>query len=67
MRKLSDELEEARRTSLRTIPEAPHFPLLLEAVHAARDVGLNPTTTAGNAAGYTLASLVRWATNIRPS
>jgi len=66
VRRLSDELDEARRTSLRTIPDGPHYPLLLDAVHVARDIGQQlPTAASGNAAGYALVSLARWATNIQ--
>ena len=65
MRKLSDELNEERRTSLKTIPEGEHYALLLDAVVLAHDVGQAPTTTDGNAAGYALASLARWATNVQ--
>ena len=66
LRRVSDELDEARRTSLRTIPEGPTYSLLLDAVHVARDVGqLLPTTASSNARGCALASLARWATNIQ--
>jgi hypothetical protein len=69
MRKLSDELNEARRTSLRTIPDGPPFPLVLGAVMVARDIGQElptlPTTTSENTGGYVLASLSRWATDIQ--
>jgi len=64
MRQLTDELDEARRNSLTTIPDGPHFPLLLDAVLLAREVGQTPRATEG-AAGYALASLVRWATNVQ--
>lgn len=67
LRRVSDELDEARRTSLRTLPDGPHYTLLLEAVHVARDVGqqLPTNPTSSNAGGFALASLARWATNIQ--
>jgi len=65
MRRLSDELDEVRRTSLRTIPEGEHYAVLLDAVLVARDVGQAPPAMTGNATGFALASLVRWATNVQ--
>src|SRR3954467_15124127 len=67
LRRVSDELDEARRTSLRQIPEGQHFALLLDAVHVARDVGQQLPTDpiSSNAGGSALASLARWASNIQ--
>jgi hypothetical protein len=60
-----DELAELRRTNLRTVPDRPHFELLLDAVRVARDVGEEPTQSRGNAAGLALGSVARWATNVQ--
>lgn len=67
LRRVSDELDEARRTSLRTLPDGPHYTLLVDAVHVARDVvqQLPSNPTSSNAGGCALASLVRWASNIQ--
>src|SRR3954467_667797 len=67
LRRVSDELDEARRTSLRQIPEGQHFALLLDAVHVARDVGQQLPTDpiSRKRAGWARASPGGWASNIQ--